>query len=1014
MTSDRARISWDRTREWRSVVAQQGRVTLEADVNEASTIAQEGRREEILDIVGPTGTPDNGYAVSDAGGGAIALSAGTLYLGGWRLELDASLVSSAQPDFLDAPIYEAKDGAEVVLLRAYEQEVVAVEDQALREVALGGPDTAARTRLLQQVIRVPIQATDCATAAVEIGKGLAEQGLSLDPHSLQLLSTARLKVGFVPPDPLPGPCDPPAQGGYLGADNQLIRVTVTDFDPDTGKGTFLWGWNNASFLYRATTAAANTLVLATDPLDAEHTPRVGQPVEVLRTRVALGGADYIAAPEGEVKVLGAPYTPQNRTLTLPSGLPGAYVNDPNGPLFVRLWEAELNFTTGQPTILDPSGLEVTISMTAWPKVTGRPFWTFAVRPSTPIDVYPARYGQAPQPPEGPRVWLAELAVIGWKDEKFQLLEDCRLPFLPLTQQTNDGCCGIVLGPDDLTAGHNLQHVIDHATKDGPATIVLRPGKYLLDEPLRLGPEHHDLVLEGCRDGVVLQAADGAEEAFAEGVIVMLHADQVVLRNLRIEMPLAPWKIPRKMKKSEGAFVSVGIMAVHCAVLRIERCLFRYHIPDGDHLVAVGVYARSECWGLELRDNLFLRDEEYQQNEDIERYLLGYALTPDTSQTTLIARHRRKVSADVAPDAWLDDALIEGNRFDGLTLPVLVMAGLGRIDCSANKVRNCAGGFYFFSSDLGATLELAKEMENQDDYELSMAFGVGLNLDLLRLAARLGQMIPRPAPFAEGQYAKAYKVFSQKIVSLQAQEFREEGRKAYKAFVTGNEAPSPVPAAPAAPQPSEKLIETVEIRATEGLKEKQPEIKARREALDQVYHVALQSRLLGTDSRPVLRIRSNDIEATGHPLRGSLETPDQTKAEHRAQLEAKAKAKAEGKEYVDASAERAVLGLTAINAVFEYRDDAAQVMLQDNRVSLGTQSACAAAILLPNLAVATGNLLVQPNDPIHRRIPCFILVADFEGALLDVMGNLIKSRSIIRPERSTGADTESWDFLNTTR
>ncbi|MBW8859359.1 MAG: hypothetical protein JF570_06375, partial [Caulobacter sp.] len=64
--------------------------------------------------------------------------------------------------------------------------------------------------------------------------------------------------------------------------------------------------------------------------------------------------------------------------------------------------------------------------------------------------------------------------------------------------------------------------------------------------------------------------------------------------------------------------------------------------------------------------------------------------------------------------------------------------------------------------------------------------------------------------------------------------------------------------------------------------------------------------------------------------------------------------------------------------------------------------------------ATGNLLVQPNDPIHRRIPCFILVTDFEGALLDVMGNLIKSRSIIRPERSTGADTESWDFLNTTR
>ena len=34
MGSDRARISFDHSRGYRSVVAQQGRVTLEADVNE--------------------------------------------------------------------------------------------------------------------------------------------------------------------------------------------------------------------------------------------------------------------------------------------------------------------------------------------------------------------------------------------------------------------------------------------------------------------------------------------------------------------------------------------------------------------------------------------------------------------------------------------------------------------------------------------------------------------------------------------------------------------------------------------------------------------------------------------------------------------------------------------------------------------------------------------------------------------------------------------------------------------
>jgi len=63
MTADRAKISYDPTRQYRSVIAQQGRVTLEADTNEAATIASEALRLETIDVMGPTGTPDNGYAL---------------------------------------------------------------------------------------------------------------------------------------------------------------------------------------------------------------------------------------------------------------------------------------------------------------------------------------------------------------------------------------------------------------------------------------------------------------------------------------------------------------------------------------------------------------------------------------------------------------------------------------------------------------------------------------------------------------------------------------------------------------------------------------------------------------------------------------------------------------------------------------------------------------------------------------------------------------------------------------
>ena len=67
MGGDKARVSFDQTRLYRSVVMQQGRVTLEADWNEAQLIATEEEREEVLDIVGPAGTPDDGYRVLDPG-----------------------------------------------------------------------------------------------------------------------------------------------------------------------------------------------------------------------------------------------------------------------------------------------------------------------------------------------------------------------------------------------------------------------------------------------------------------------------------------------------------------------------------------------------------------------------------------------------------------------------------------------------------------------------------------------------------------------------------------------------------------------------------------------------------------------------------------------------------------------------------------------------------------------------------------------------------------------------------
>src|SRR5579863_9307082 len=78
MGADIARISYDPGRKYYSVVTQQGRVTLEADVNEQNTLAGEALRKENLDIIGPAGTPDNGYEVTIGSGGGPIVGAGTM------------------------------------------------------------------------------------------------------------------------------------------------------------------------------------------------------------------------------------------------------------------------------------------------------------------------------------------------------------------------------------------------------------------------------------------------------------------------------------------------------------------------------------------------------------------------------------------------------------------------------------------------------------------------------------------------------------------------------------------------------------------------------------------------------------------------------------------------------------------------------------------------------------------------------------------------------------------------
>ena len=400
MGSDIARRTYDKSRQYRAVVMQQGRVTVEADWNEEWQIVNEEERKAALDIVGPSGTPDDGYHVMPIAQAPFdfSVSKGTMYVGGMRVSLDNPVQYSQQLEWIDhqqdpawlnpLDLGKAKTRCEFIYLYLCEQEVSAVEDSVLREVALGGPDTAQRTRLVQRIVRVGTQAEVCSTALAQAVEQWAAKGLDFDPRTMRLMPAGMLQAGFANVVTNPNPCEPEARGGYLGADNQFIRIQISGYNKDSKTYNLVWGFDNASTLYRVQVGDdCKTLKLQSRPVDDFHKPKKDQAVEILCSAVQLNKADttdYIAEATGIVTTLDSDYVSDTQTVTLTDALPQEYQDSDKVPVvFLRIWQEEKkSFTPGTAVALGSTGLQVTL--TNQPLYVGD-YWVMAVRPDTGVD-----------------------------------------------------------------------------------------------------------------------------------------------------------------------------------------------------------------------------------------------------------------------------------------------------------------------------------------------------------------------------------------------------------------------------------------------------------------------------------------------------------------------------------------------------------------------------------------------------------------------------------------------------
>ncbi len=780
MGSDRARVSYDPSRHWRGVVYQEGRVTLEADWNEAETIAAEESREQLIDIIGPSGTPDDGYAVvpvvnSDGNAtGDLTIQHGTLYVGGERMVLDTDLDYADQPDWVDTegdelwapptPPEQSTDESVYLLLR--EQEVGAVEDPALLDIALGGPDTAERRRIVQRVVRGAIDGTTCADGLSFMEQYWERRGLTFDPATMQLESSATLQVSFEQDATGATPCDPVAQGGYLGAENQLIRVQIASVD-EKGVPTLVWGFDNAYFMYRVTVGAVDSgadttvLTLASVPVDSYHQPQKDQAVEVLVAAAKLTDTDYIAETTGIVTTVNTAYQPDSQEVVINAALASPTTDSPL--LFLRVWQETIVYTGGA-VELGTTGVDVTVTSSTGEYHVGD-YWLFSVRPGTPTTVspvYPQRILDAPQPPDGPRMWACPLAIVEW-DDGTPTVFDCRQHFCQLVDACGDDGCCVDVSVDSVDGGAGLQAVIDRYASKGPVTICLQPGTYVLRKPLVITAKYRGLTIEACRPGVVIEAAPESPRIFLLGLILVDGAYDFKLKGVELRLPHVPLKPTAAQAKSAVSAlpeerqallaryvrqlqISIGVYVLGATYLSIENCTFVSGESEAE-VFGAAIFAARGIKGLKLIYNNFfapIQDSlpfsslaSRKEAEGALQVLVGYLQLPTRSQAVKFdvlgglvderseeKARTSKLSTRAAAEAAaaasaialpaLADGVIDGNLFEGLTVPVLVLGRLGTIRLEENTVRACYGGFWLVHTRTTSTLSLIERTASAGD------------------------------------------------------------------------------------------------------------------------------------------------------------------------------------------------------------------------------------------------------------------------------------------------------------
>ncbi|RCJ32426.1 hypothetical protein A6769_28270 [Nostoc punctiforme NIES-2108] len=329
---DFTRDTYDKSKHFLRVLMQQGRVQLDADFNEQTSILLNRLQTLAKDVFGLQGGPEQNcgfeFIATEEQINNInnineqekqklkqllqsekyLIGKGNYYVDGILCENEEFVSYFHQPDFALEVIDHCKvqlNGATyLVYLDVWERHITAIEDRDdrkinIREVALGGADTATRSKLVWQVkLRQLKDNQDIETLAKQVTKD-SDYFQSVLGQELLKPGKGELIARITKPSStgMNDPCVIPFSSKFRGAENHLYRAEIFRVSPgNNNQLSLVWSRENSSIVFpivASTESNSSVLVFKLEHLgkDKHSSLSAGDWVEIIDDDYVLENSD---------------------------------------------------------------------------------------------------------------------------------------------------------------------------------------------------------------------------------------------------------------------------------------------------------------------------------------------------------------------------------------------------------------------------------------------------------------------------------------------------------------------------------------------------------------------------------------------------------------------------------------------------------------------------------------------------------------------------------------------------